>query len=263
MMSIRLSLLWVAAACAVSLSAQAASPEPAKLADIDTRLSRVERLLESQSLVDMLTRLDKLQGEVRELRGEVELLNHEFDDLKRRQKDLYLDMDRRLRKLEVGSVPVPPAALPPAATPGTTAAQPETPPPAAAAPTAGEEAAYQKAFNLLKEGRYPQAETAFRDFLKTYPTGAYSDNAQYWLAETKYVTKQFNEALTEFQKVVNQYPNSAKVADAKLKLGFIHYELGQWDAAKQALTEVINGYPKSTAANLAEKRLQRMKAEGR
>lgn len=236
---------------------------------MEQRVSRVERVLDSQSLVDMATRLEQIQKDLQLLRGEIELQGHTLEGLKKRQRDLYLDIDQRLRRLESGggaaSAPQPAVVQPPA-TPAV--APPASPAPAAtvtpavnAVPAAGERDAYQRAFNLLKEGRYDQAAGDFRKFLNTYPQSSYASNAQYWLGEAFYVTRQFNEALTEFNKVVSVYPNSPKLGDALLKLGFIYYEQEQWDKAKTTLGEVIKRYPNTTVARLADNRLRRMKLE--
>jgi tol-pal system protein YbgF len=125
-----------------------------------------------------------------------------------------------------------------------------------------ERAAYQKAFDLLKEGRYERANAAFRDFLKKHPNSGYAGNAQYWLGESLYVSRRFKEAAGEFQRVLKNYPNSNKAPDAMLKLGYTWYELRQFDAAKAMLEQLRELYPNSTAARLAAKRLERMKREG-
>ncbi|GAB6044180.1 tol-pal system protein YbgF [Endothiovibrio diazotrophicus] len=243
---------------------------------VEQRLGRVEKLVDSRGLLDLFVKVEQLQKEVRELRGMVELQNHRLDEMSARERNLYADLDRRLRGLEVGGVAVqPPAAGAPAAPPAGGGAAPaggaSIAPPAAAQPateaapppqTAEERAAYEKALNYLREGRYAPAMEAFRGFLKEYPRSGYADNAQYWLGEANYVTRNFDAALEEFGKVVNDYPNSTKVADALLKVGFVHYEKGEWDAARAKLTEVTGKYPRSTAARLAEQRLQKLKAEG-
>ena len=122
--------------------------------------------------------------------------------------------------------------------------------------------AYQQAFALLKEARYEKAITAFQDYLARYPAGVRADNAQYWLGEAYYVTRQFKEAQQAFQALVDNMPTSAKRPDALLKIGFVHYELGQWDDARQSLNEVAKTFPNTPAAKLADNRLQRMKKEG-
>ncbi|MEW8366836.1 MAG: tol-pal system protein YbgF, partial [Candidatus Thiodiazotropha taylori] len=126
-----------------------------------------------------------------------------------------------------------------------------------------EEMVYQEAFNLLKQGRYPESITAFSAFLKDYSGGTYEDNAQYWLAEASYVNRDFDTALAEFTKVRERYSQSPKVPGAMLKMGYIHYEKKQWDEAKKILRELQLNYPATTEARLAEKRIQRITKEGR
>ena len=125
-----------------------------------------------------------------------------------------------------------------------------------------EQAAYQKAFNLLKDGHYDDAIAAFHDMLSTYPGGKLADNAQYWIGEAHFAMRRFREAADEFSKVINNYPQSPKVPDAMLKLGFSYYELADWSKARDTLEQLKGRYPQSTAAQLADSRLQKMKSEG-
>lgn len=263
-----------------------AAPEQTPL----QRIELLERRLSAMS--DLVLQVDALQREVQQLRGEIEVQNHAMDALKKRQRDLYLDVDQRLNQLSHGSAPMsgamPPApstpmaggdvaapvadaTAPPEPDQPTTAdagATPTAEPPAGQAALAApidpvaEEADYKAAFGLLMQRRYGEAKTAFQQFLSRYNGGSYADNAQYWLAEASYVTRDFDVALAEFQKVVNDYPNSSKVPDAMLKSSFIHYEKQQWETARELLQKLVTLYPNSTASRLATQRLDRMQAEG-
>lgn len=243
----------------------------------EQRIELLERRI--GALSDILLRLDRLQGEVQQLRGEIELQAHAMDALKKRQRDLYLDIDQRLGAAagsndgpNAGEAPqdaaggappaVPPAAVSPAPVASATSGGAPSAPVASGDP-AREAASYQAAFDLLMQRRYDEARSAFEKFLASYPGGQYADNAQYWLAEASYVTRDFARAETEFSRVVEAYPASAKVPDALLKLGYVQYEQQQWQAARGTLTRLVNDYPISTAARLAEKRLEKMAAEGR
>jgi len=249
---------------------------------------------QDNQMLELLQQLTRLENEMRQLRGEVERLAHSERRIKNQQNDLYLDLDRRLRAIETGQAaaqpgtitlePAPSAvigapAIPttpstaPAGQPVPTAAlktTPAAPTPVQATPLssapvdpAREQAEYKAAFNLLKVGKYEEAILAYSDFLRKFPGGKYAPNAQYWLGEANYVTRQFPAAIVEFRKVVSQYPQSRKLPDAMLKIGYIHYELNEPDTARQILAELIQKYPGTTAARLAENRLQRMKLEGR
>jgi tol-pal system protein YbgF len=134
--------------------------------------------------------------------------------------------------------------------------------PAGAASPAAEQAEYDKALAILREGRYEEAAGAFNRFLAEYPGSSYADNASYWLGETYYVTRDFDRAMATFSKLVEFHPQSPKVSDTRLKIGFIHYENKDWSAARQELNLVVNDYPGTTAARLASDRLQRMQKEG-
>ncbi len=256
---------------------------------LEARVTKLERVLDGQALADLMTRIQRLQEDVQKLRGDLEVQGNDINGIKQRQRDLYLDIDRRLQQLETATANAkaapatsqsPQAALPvPGVTPapgagapmpamGSTAAPTAVPAPATAMPTTPaanpdqEQAAYQKAFNLLKDGHYDDAIAAFHDMLSTYPGGKLEDNAQYWIGEAHFAARRFREAATEFGKVINNYPQSPKVPDAMLKLGFSYYELADWSKARDTLEQLKGRYPQSTAAQLADRRLQKMKAEG-
>ncbi len=138
----------------------------------------------------------------------------------------------------------------------------KSPTPASSADSEARQAAYQKAFNVLKESKYAEAIKEFKSFLAAYPRGEYSDNAAYWLAEAQYVNRDLPAAREAFRRVVKEFPQAAKVSDAQLKLGYIDYDSGQWASAREIFSDVIKRYPDSSAAKLAQKRLDKMKQEG-
>lgn len=216
---------------------------------LDERVARLERQLDSQTLVDMYTRLDNLQQQLQELRGVIEEQTHGMQGVEQRQREVYLDFDRRIRQLETQLAGMQSSSLSaPAADASGTSAD--------AGP---EQAAYQRAVDTLRAGRNQESIAALQDFLTRYPDSQYAGNAQYWLGEANYVMKQYPEAVAEFDKVVKLYPDSGKVPDAMLKLGYSQFELGQLDQARVTLNAIVEKFPKSTAAQLAQNRLQRMK----
>ena len=128
--------------------------------------------------------------------------------------------------------------------------------------TQEEKSAYQKAFALLRDGKYDMATQEFKEFLSHYPQGSYADNAQYWLGEINYVQRKFDLALAEFNKVLNKFPNSPKYADAMLKIGLTYYELEYWDQARKVFNDLVSKFPNTAESQIAEKRLQQMKVDG-
>ncbi len=235
--------------------------------DIGARLDKLEQFLSNSALLDMLDVLEALKLEVNELRGKIEVQTYNLEQLQKKQRDLYTDIDGRLQRLE-GNRPVDEAPV--AETSPTPAEEPESTDDSVA-DTAEEVAAatepvdpvkaqaeYQRAFKLLKESRYGQALTAFKKFLKDFPDSDYSDNAQYWLGETNYVMQQYELAINEYQALLNTYPDSQKVSHALLKIGYSYAELGNSGDAEKTLNEVKKQYPGTTAARLADERLRKL-----
>ncbi len=123
------------------------------------------------------------------------------------------------------------------------------------------EAAYRDAFALLKAGQYDQSIKGFTSYLQQYPNGQYADNAQFWVGEAYYVTRRFEPAITQYQNLIANYPESQKQAQARLKIGYSFDELGRRDEAAQILIQLMRDYPDSAAAQLADQRLQRLRAK--
>ncbi len=266
---------------------------------LEQRVARMERMLDSGTLLKLLQSVEELKAEVRELRGQLEQQQYSLSQMTDRQRELYLDVDRRLQRVEaagvaIGAAAAGAAASAPGSAPATIGAAPTAPSgsattgasPSATGAAAGgvaaagaatptgapqsasaavdpvkEQQAYQSAFNLLKAGRYDQAAKSFREFLADYPASKFADNAQYWLGESYYVTRSFDNAMREFEKLIKDHPESQKLTHALLKVGYIHDELGQKDKARDVLTQLTEKYPNSTAAGLAAKRLERMRSQ--
>ena len=237
--------------CAVSPEED---PVQIRLKDLDARVQRIERVLTNQSLLELAQRIDTLQADLRTIRGEVEMLQNQSEGGKNQSRALYGDLEKRLAALETlggvggGAGVAPGVGAPPAAG-------------SAAAPTVGaggEPAMYDMAFNALKSSDYPKAINGFKSFVQAYPSSPLASNAQYWLGEAYYVTREYPSAITAFQKVTTEWPGSRKVPDALVKIGFTQSALGRNGDARVTLEDVVRRYPGSEAAQLATDRLKRM-----
>lgn len=225
-------------------------PVVQKLTELDSRLLRIERVLANQSLLDLSQRIEATNAEVRTLRGQLDELQHALNQTQDQQRQMYGDVDRRLAALE-GGLSAGGALAPRDSGAGLPI------------PQGDDRANYQAAFDLLKDGKYQEAINGFSQFLRTFPNSALADNAQYWLGEAHYVTRQYAEALRHFQTVLDQHPDSRKVPDALLKIGYCNYELKNYAAARSALGQVVSRFGDTTAARLAAQRLTKMESEGR
>lgn len=249
--------------CFACASVYAEDDELLSRMSVQQRLERIERLVGSDVLMAQSRQLEQLKQEIAALRDQLEQQEYEFDIIKQRQRSLYQDMDRRINDIEGGAgsggghVAVPAPVAPPVASGGVNV----TPTVAGTDDSDGKQQ-YSAAFGMLKEGNYKQSITAFQEFLRAYPHSRYADNAQYWLGEANYVSREYKTALEEFQRLIAQYPDSSKIAGARLKIGFTYFELKNWSAARDALQQVIKLYPDSTVAAKAQERLDRMRREG-
>ncbi len=266
-------------------------------AQAQSRLSLAERVdqLERQvqgsgdsgNMSELMLRNQDLQAEVQSLRGLVESQAFEIENLKKRQRDQYVDLDSRLQRLEGGmTVParvpasepieatapgqlsvdepmpelasgprVPPSNLPPGAeTVGGTLAAPGS---------AEEKLAYEAAFEALKQGRYAESSQLFSAFLQQFPNGEFAANATYWLGESYYVTQNYQIAFETFQSLLARFPDSRKAPDGLLKIGYCQYELGDTERAAATLNEVVSRYPDTPVARLAQGRLRALRLDGR
>lgn len=256
-----LGLSGLASAVQAAPKSKSSTP-PAR--SLEERVARVERLLDSQGLVEMVVKLDNLQAELQRLRGEIEVQTHTLEELKARQRELYLDIDRRLVQVErngVGAGSAGTAAAGAAAATGATTAGAA----AAARPAvkSGEPEAYQKAFDLLRELRYADAVNAFTTFLADYPDGRYAHIAQYWLAEANYARREFKAAIDDYRTLIKRYPNSPKLAEAMLKVGYSYYELNEFQQSSDTLQQLIARFPGTTEAQQAQNLLRQVKLKQR
>ena len=208
----------------------------------------------SQS-VDLLSQIDRLNAEISKLRGQLEVNSHEIELAQQRQRDLYADLDGRLRKLEGGAVASSkPAEAVPAPVP--TAANAAAP--VAAAPVADSAAelkTYESALDLSKAGKHKDAIDAFEKFLDAYPSSKYAAPAQYWIGYSHFSQKNYKAAIASQQKLIKLYPDNHKVPDAMYNIANSQIQLSDIDGAKQTLREIVAKYPLSDAAPLAKKRL--------
>ena len=256
------SLLFMVLPGLLSTQVLAADEQLLSRMTVKQRLERLENIVGSDILLEQSRQLDALQQEVSMLREMLEEKDYQLDLITQRQRSLYSDMDRRLNSIEGGAArSVMAAPVPPPSTSTAPVAAPAT----AAFATGGDKDGaqqYTAAFDLLKEGQYSKSIAAFDNFLKSYPNSKYADNAQYWLGEANYVSREYKTALDAFQSLIAKYPESSKISGARLKIGYTYYELKNWPAAKDALTQVVKLYPDTTVASKANDRLERMKREG-
>ena len=215
---------------------------------VEERLTKIEGTVTAAAdrgaILELASQLEAIRNEMARMRGQLEVLANQAETADRRQKDLYLDIDTRLRKLEqareqqAAAPPDKPAAAP---------ADGEAP--------QGETRAYQAALDQFKLGNYALAVAAMQGFLVTYPSSKLASNAQYWIGMAHSGQRDYKQAIAAQRKLLATWPDSEKAPDALLSIASSQETMGERKAAQKTLEEVIARYPSSNAAAAAKQRI--------
>lgn len=197
---------------------------------------RVSKTEDRRAVLELAGQIEALKGDIAKLRGQVEVLVNLAEQNEKRQKDLYLDIDTRLRKLEK-------------------AQESSAEKPAADGVSAAETKAYEAALNQFKLGNYPLAISAFQGFMVTYPQSKLAPSAQYWIGNAHYAQRDFKQAIAAQQRVLAQWPEDAKAPDALLNIALAQEAGGDRRGAQKSLEALLAKYPQSPAAASAQQRL--------
>ncbi|QDQ39569.1 tol-pal system protein YbgF [Legionella geestiana] len=246
---------------------QAAYARPLTAAADDDTADVTETPIARDTGADALTRdnaalINKIQGlqqELQELRGQLEVQAHDLKRLQEQQLSFYKDLDARLRMPSASTSPTdtsPKAAALPEADRAKIAALP------AVAPTGvmTEQQSYLAAYELVKNRRFTEALNAMQAFTERYPSGEYTANAEYWLGELYLVKEAWPQAMQHFETVITRFPTSSKVSASMLKMGYALAASGDKAHARERLQQVVSQFPDTQAALLARERLETLKA---
>ena len=187
-------------------------------------------------------RLNQLQQSITMLTGQIEQLQYRNQQLQQQLQKMQADYEYRLDQMEKGGGRSggPPPPRPNAPTPGPMAAAP--------APEAGGngDQLYNDAFKKLQDGDYGGAERGFKAFLQANPKHNLAGNAQYWLGETYYARRDYQNAMTAFAEGYKVYKSSPKGPDNLLKLGVTLAALGRKSDACAVFGKFTQDYPRAT-----------------
>ncbi len=196
----------------------------------------------SRGQLDLVNQNEELRSEVAKLRGQIEVLTYELEQLKQRQRDFYVDLDNRLRRIEDPSSAV-------SSDPSSSGATPQ-----AALPEA-EARDYEAALNLLKEGKNAEALAAFEKFITHHLTSKLLPNANFWAGNAALQAKEVASARNYFSAVITNWPDDPVAPDAMLGLANSQQALGEARLSQETLSNIILRYPGSSAAQVASQRL--------
>lgn len=236
--SIRISLAAALLCYAAGAQALFSDDEARKgVADLRTRVDAMEQSVKrmESSSIGFADQVDALKQEIANLRGQIEVLTNRLDQLDKRQKDLYVDLDTRLRKFE----------------------EAEAGKLNAAQAAAAEQQAYETGLGQFKANNYGAAIQTLQSFLSSYPQSPLAPSAQYWIGNSYYALRDYKASIAAQEKVLASWPDNSKAPDAMLNIASSQSEMGNAAASRKTLQGLIAKYPNSPAAEQAKQRLKK------
>lgn len=214
------------------------------------RLGKIEEALRAQPALELINQIELLKREIQSLRGQIEVVNNGVESNAKRQRDMYVDLDTRLRRMEGGGATASPPLSAPLADAGA--------PPVAGA-SADEARVYEAAQQQRRNGNYQGAITSFQSFLGQYPKSPLAHRAQYWIGDSYFNLRDYKNAIASQQKLISAYPDSASAPDAMLNIASSQGELGDNGAARKTMDTLVARYPSSEAADKAKRRISTLR----
>jgi tol-pal system protein YbgF len=216
------------------------------LSKLDAAYKQQANVLKQQtsSLLDLQTSIEALNTELRKQRGQNEDLAHNLQDAEKRQKDLYADLDGRLRRFEAGDT----ATADKASGKKIKTDDPIT-----------ENRALEAAFGFYRAERYQNAISAFQEFLSNYPQSAHTANIRYWMGNANFMLKDYKASLASYQILVSKFDTHPKIAEAMLNIADCQELLNDKEAARATLKQVMAKFPNSEASGKAKKHLSALR----
>jgi tol-pal system protein YbgF len=200
--------------------------------------ARIEAKPDKSAVLELVNQHEQTLQEINKLRGQIEVVANQVATAQKQQKDLYNDIDARLRKLEPRNVSVDGQE---------------------AAVVPSEQQTYDAAYALFTGGNYKGAVSAMTSFVRSYPGSVYAPNAQYWLGNSYYMLNDYKNAIAVQEQLVASHRDSPKAPDALLNIASSYTALKDKKAAKKTLQELIAKYPGTSAAQAAKDRLAALK----
>ena len=184
--------------------------------------------------LDLQNQIEKLKADNAELRGKIEDLEKQGEDINSSQKTYYQDLDTRLGNFEPRTATIEGV---------TGTVEPN------------EKKAYDDALKAFQAGSLKKADEGFTAFVAKFPKSPYLPLALYWSGNSKYANKDYAGAINQLQSLIKKYPNHPRVATAMITLGNSQLERGNKAAAKKTFVEIVAKYPDTDAAKDAQQLL--------
>ena len=218
---------------------------------IEKRVQSLESLINGKGLLDMQNQLEQIRQDVAQLKGDLEVINHQLEDMRTKQSAQFTDLDTRVKSLEALAQQV--SGQLGVATPSAAGGNDATKPSDA---SQQEARAFSEAESLNQAGKYKEAFAAYDAFLKTYSGSKLAPDALYGMGYTQFALKSYKSSVATQQKFLDSYPSHPLAPNAMLSLANSQIQLGQIPAAKKTLKDLIAAHPSAEVTPSAQKRLK-------
>ncbi|MGQ2966688.1 YbgF trimerization domain-containing protein [Methylophilus sp.] len=215
---------------------------------LDKRVQSLESLINGKGLLDMQNQLEQIRQDVAQLKGDLEVVNHQLEDMRTKQNAQYTDLDTRVKGLESLAQQVT-GQLGSGAAPGNGGD-------AKADASQQESRAFSEAESLNQAGKYKEAFAAYDNFLKTYAGSKLAPDALYGMGYAQFALKSYKSSVATQQKFLDSYASHPLAPNAMLSLANSQIQLGQIPAAKKTLKDLIAAHPSAEVTPSAQKRLK-------
>lgn len=206
---------------------------------IDALVQRLDRLEQvSRGQLELQNQIELLKQEMARLRGQIEVQTNELAQTQRRQREIYSDLDGRIKPFEPVSVQIDGKTL---------------------NVEVDERKAYDGALAAFRAGDFAAAASGFAALRARWPGSAYGANALYWSGSAQFALKDYRAALASHQAFLARYGDHARAADALLSVALCQIETGDKRAARRSLEQLVEKFPDSPTAEQARERMATLK----
>jgi len=205
----------------------------ARLEERTTQLTqRLEQTARAQ--LELQSQIDTLRDEIAKLRGQLEVQTNELSQTQRRQRELFADLDTRLKPFEPTQVELDGTAF---------TVEPD------------ERRAFENALKQFRAGEFVPSIASFQQLRNRWPQSGYLPYALFWTGSAQFAIKDYKAAIATQQSLLASFPDHPRAPDAWLNLGIAQSESGDKKAARKSFETVIQKYPDAQASTLARERL--------
>jgi tol-pal system protein YbgF len=209
----------------------------AKVEALTVRVTELEQQLQSanQGRLQLLNESEQLRADLARLRGKVEETAQVATTGRSQQKDLYGDLDQRLRSLEPTEIDIDGVRY-------------------RVSPL--EKERFDAIRDLIRKGDFKGAVSAANTFQQAFPVSSIAAYVLLDKGTALYADKNYKASIATRQEFIKKYPDHPARPQATLNLAASQAESGNPNTARGILQGLIKNYPSSPAAAEARERLK-------